>query len=120
MVHGEPDGSRINVGCGSTHLDPLREERWSRSGAEMGFAFDGDADRMLAVDGQGRVVDGDHVLFLRGSALQEQGLLPDQRLVATVMSNLGWYERACAGTWRRPWAHAGGGSACACRHGEQW
>ena len=59
----------------------------------MGFAFDGDADRMLAVDGQGRVVDGDHVLFLWGSALQEQGQLPDQRLVATVMSNLG-FERA--------------------------
>ena len=92
VLHGEPDGARINVGCGSTHLEPLREAVIS-SGAEMGFAFDGDADRMLAVDGQGRVVDGDHVLFLWGSALQEQGQLPDQRLVATVMSNLG-FERA--------------------------
>jgi phosphoglucosamine mutase len=92
VLHGEPDGSRINVGCGSTHLDPLREAVTS-SGAAMGFAFDGDADRMLAVDGQGRVVDGDHVLYLWGSALQDQGALPDQRLVATVMSNLG-FERA--------------------------
>ena len=92
VLHGEPDGGRINVGCGSTHLEPLREAVLS-SGAEMGFAFDGDADRMLAVDGQGRVVDGDHVLFLWGSALQEQDSLPDQRLVATVMSNLG-FERA--------------------------
>ena len=92
VLHGEADGSRINVGCGSTHLDPLREAVTS-SGAAMGFAFDGDADRMLAVDGQGRVVDGDHVLYLWGSALQDQGALPDQRLVATVMSNLG-FERA--------------------------
>ena len=59
----------------------------------MGFAFDGDADRMLALDGQGRVVDGDHVLYLWGSDLQDQQALPQQRLVATVMSNLG-FERA--------------------------
>jgi phosphoglucosamine mutase len=59
----------------------------------MGFAFDGDADRMLAVDGRGRVVDGDHVLFLWGAALQDAQALPEQRLVATVMSNLG-FERA--------------------------
>ena len=59
----------------------------------MGFAFDGDADRMLAVDGRGRIVDGDHTLYLWGSVLQEQQALPDQRLVATVMSNLG-FERA--------------------------
>ncbi|MGC6482508.1 MAG: phosphoglucosamine mutase [Synechococcus sp.] len=92
VLHGEPDGRRINVGCGSTHLELLREAVIS-SGAAMGFAFDGDADRMLAVDGHGRVVDGDHVLFLWGSALQDQGALPEQRLVATVMSNLG-FERA--------------------------
>ena len=92
VLHGEADGERINVGCGSTHLEPLRRAVLDR-GAAMGFAFDGDADRMLAVDGQGRVVDGDHVLFLWGSALQDSGALPDQRLVATVMSNLG-FERA--------------------------
>lgn len=59
----------------------------------MGFAFDGDADRMLAVDGRGRIVDGDQILFLWGSALRDAGQLPDQRIVATVMSNLG-FERA--------------------------
>ena len=92
VLHGDPDGKRINVNCGSTHLEPLRRAVIEK-GAAMGFGFDGDADRMLAVDGQGRVVDGDHVLFLWGSVLQEQGQLPDQRLVATVMSNLG-FERA--------------------------
>ena len=95
VLHGEPDGQRINVDCGSTQLEPLRQAVVER-GAAMGFAFDGDADRMLAVDGRGRVVDGDHVLFLWGSVLQEQQQLPDQRLVATVMSNLG-FERA----WQR-------------------
>jgi len=92
VLHGDSDGTRINVNCGSTHLEPLRRAVIEK-GAAMGFGFDGDADRMLAVDGQGRVVDGDHVLFLWGSVLQEQGQLPDQRLVATVMSNLG-FERA--------------------------
>ncbi|MBM5816156.1 MAG: phosphoglucosamine mutase [Cyanobacteria bacterium K_Offshore_surface_m2_239] len=95
VLHGQPDGTRINQGCGSTHLDPLREAVIA-SGAEMGFAFDGDADRMLAVDGRGRIVDGDQILYLWGSALREAGQLPADRLVATVMSNLG-FERA----WRQ-------------------
>ena len=98
VLHGEPDGARINVSCGSTHLEPLQRAVIER-GAAMGFAFDGDADRMLAVDGRGRVIDGDHVLFLWGSVLEEQQSLPDHRLVATVMSNLG-FERA--------WQHRGG------------
>jgi phosphoglucosamine mutase len=59
----------------------------------MGFAFDGDADRMLAVDGSGRVVDGDQILYLWGQALMAEGALPENRIVATVMSNLG-FERA--------------------------
>ena len=92
VLHGDPDGTRINVNCGSTHLEALRRAVIEK-GAAMGFGFDGDADRMLAIDGRGRVVDGDHVLFLWGSVLQEQRQLPDQRLVATVMSNLG-FERA--------------------------
>jgi phosphoglucosamine mutase len=95
VLHGQPDGHRINVGCGSTHLEPLRQAVLA-TGATMGFAFDGDADRMLAVDGRGRVVDGDQILFLWGGALQETGQLPDNRLVATVMSNLG-FERAWQG-----------------------
>ncbi len=92
VLHGQPDGRRINVGCGSTQLEPLQQAVLA-VGAEMGFAFDGDADRMLAVDGKGRVVDGDQVLFLWGGALQDAARLPDNRLVATVMSNLG-FERA--------------------------
>jgi len=92
VLHGEPDGRRINQDCGSTHLEPLRQAVLN-TGAAMGFAFDGDADRTLAVDGQGRVVDGDQILYLWGTSLLEQGLLPDRRLVATVMSNLG-FERA--------------------------
>ena len=95
VLHGQPDGHRINVGCGSTHLEPLRQAVLA-TGATMGFAFDGDADRMLAVDGRGRVVDGDQILFLWGGALQEAAQLPDNRLVATVMSNLG-FERAWQG-----------------------
>ncbi|MFM7237170.1 MAG: phosphoglucosamine mutase [Cyanobium sp.] len=98
VLHGRPDGTRINQGCGSTHLDPLRQAV-IEEGAEMGFAFDGDADRMLAVDGRGRVVDGDQILYLWGSALRQSGLLPADRIVATVMSNLG-FERA--------WQQAGG------------
>ena len=96
VLHGAPDGSRINVGCGSTHLEPLRQAVLERDAA-MGFAFDGDADRMLAVDGRGRVVDGDQILYLWGQALMAEGALPDNRIVATVMSNLGfekaWQER---------------------------
>jgi phosphoglucosamine mutase len=98
VLHGQPDGGRINQGCGSTHLDPLRQAVLAE-GAEMGFAFDGDADRMLAVDGRGRVMDGDQILYLWGSALRASGLLPADRIVATVMSNLG-FERA--------WQQAGG------------
>ena len=92
VLHGTADGERINVDCGSTHLDQLRQAVLNQ-GASMGFAFDGDADRMLAVDGKGRVVDGDQILYLWGSDLLAKGQLPAQRIVATVMSNLG-FERA--------------------------
>jgi len=98
VLHGQPDGGRINQGCGSTQLEPLRQAVIAE-GAQMGFAFDGDADRMLAVDGRGRVVDGDQILYLWGSALRQSALLPANRIVATVMSNLG-FERA--------WQQAGG------------
>ena len=102
VLHGCPDGRRINQGCGSTHLEPLRQAVLD-SGAAMGFAFDGDADRVLAVDGCGRVVDGDHILYLWGSALLAAGALPDNRIVATVMSNLGFEQawRAAGGVLER-------------------
>lgn len=91
-LHDQADGDRINVGCGSTHLAPL-QAAVKIHGADMGFAFDGDADRVIAVDSQGRVVDGDYILYLWGKALQQQQALPDNTIVATVMSNLG-FERA--------------------------
>jgi phosphoglucosamine mutase len=92
VLHGSPDGRQINQACGSTHLEPLRAAVLEQ-GAAMGFAFDGDADRMLAVDGKGRVVDGDQVLYLWGQELMARDRLPQNRIVATVMSNLG-FERA--------------------------
>ena len=98
VLHGQPDGARINQGCGSTHLEPLRQAVLEQQAA-MGFAFDGDADRVLAVDGRGRIVDGDQILYLWGTALREAGALPGNRIVATVMSNLG-FERA--------WTESGG------------
>ncbi len=98
VLHGQPDGSRINQGCGSTHLEPLRQAVLEQQAA-MGFGFDGDADRVLAVDGRGRIIDGDQILYLWGTALREAGALPDNRIVATVMSNLG-FEKA--------WTESGG------------
>ncbi|MEB3213339.1 MAG: phosphoglucosamine mutase [Leptolyngbyaceae bacterium] len=94
-LHDQPDGDRINVNCGSTHLESLKAAVHNHN-ADMGFAFDGDADRVMAVDGKGRVVDGDYILYLWGSALKQAGQLPDDTIVATVMSNLG-FERA----WNR-------------------
>lgn len=91
-LHGLPDGDRINVGCGSTHLDPLKAAVRDHK-ADMGFAFDGDADRVLAIDAQGRIVDGDYILYFWGKALKETQQLPDNLLVSTVMANLG-FERA--------------------------
>lgn len=91
-LHSEADGDRINVNCGSTHLDQLREAV-KNSGADAGFAFDGDADRVLAVDGQGRTVDGDYILYFWGKVLMAAGQLPENTIVATVMSNLG-FEKA--------------------------
>ncbi len=92
IVHGEANGSRINVDCGSTNLEPLKAAVIEK-GAMMGFAFDGDADRVLAVDEKGRVLDGDHVLYLWGSDLLNENALPEGKLVATIMSNLG-FEKA--------------------------
>jgi phosphoglucosamine mutase len=83
-----PDGRNINLNCGSLHLQGL-QERVLETRAELGIAFDGDADRALFVSGSGRVVDGDAVLFLAGAALKKAGRLKGDVVVATVMSNLG-------------------------------
>jgi phosphoglucosamine mutase len=94
-LHDQPDGDRINVNCGSTHLGALQAAVRAHQ-AHIGFAFDGDADRVLAVDGQGRTVDGDYILYLWGQTLRHQSKLPGNTIVATVMSNLG-FERAWTG-----------------------
>ncbi|MCM1981550.1 phosphoglucosamine mutase [Lyngbya confervoides] len=91
-LHDQPDGDRINVNCGSTHLNQL-QQAVAEHQADLGIAFDGDADRALAVDAQGRVVDGDYILYFWGKKLQQENKLPQDLIVATVMSNLG-FERA--------------------------
>ena len=91
-IHGLPDGDRINVDCGSTHLETLKAAVQAHN-ADIGFAFDGDADRVLAVDTQGRVVDGDYILYFWGKTLKEANRLPEDLIVSTVMANLG-FERA--------------------------
>ena len=88
-IGAEPDGRNINAGCGSTHLEPLAE-RVAGSDAEIGFAFDGDADRMLAVDGAGRVHDGDELIALAARGLAGRGEL-DGGVVVTVMTNFGFH-----------------------------
>jgi len=90
----DPDGRNINLHCGSLHLDGLAA-RVQAEGADMGLAFDGDADRCLAVDRRGRVVDGDHILFLVGRRLKREGRLRSDAIVATIMSNF-WLEKRLA------------------------
>ncbi|WP_166352280.1 phosphoglucosamine mutase [Phytoactinopolyspora limicola] len=87
-ICAEPDGLNINAGCGSTHLD-LLIQAVAEHGADVGIAHDGDADRCLAVDADGQVVDGDRILAVLALAMQEQGRLRHDTVVATVMSNEG-------------------------------
>ncbi|GAC58897.1 phosphoglucosamine mutase [Gordonia hirsuta DSM 44140 = NBRC 16056] len=87
-IHAEPDGLNINDGCGSTHLGNLQAAVLEH-GADLGLAHDGDADRCLAVDSTGAVVDGDQIMAILALSMHERGLLKDNVLVATVMSNLG-------------------------------
>ena len=91
-LHPLADGDRINVNCGSTHLEAVKAAVKEHQ-ADLGFAFDGDADRVMAIDSQGRVIDGDYILYLWGDLLKQQQQLPDDLIVATVMANLG-FERA--------------------------
>jgi len=88
VLHAEPLGERINQGSGATHPDVLRQHVLAQ-GADLGLSFDGDADRVIAVDGQGRIVDGDEILYTLGTGLHMRGQLPHNLVVATVMSNLG-------------------------------
>ncbi|MFL0566943.1 phosphoglucosamine mutase [Microbacterium sp. 179-I 1D1 NHS] len=88
VIGADPNGLNINEGVGSTHLDVLVAEVL-RTGADLGIAHDGDADRCLAVDADGRIIDGDQIMAILAVSMKERGLLKDDTLVATVMSNLG-------------------------------
>ena len=90
-ISADPDGLNINEGCGSTHLDVLQKAVLEH-GADVGFAVDGDADRCLAVDSGGNVVDGDQILAILALSLRDAGRLHDDTVVATVMSNLGFMQ----------------------------
>ncbi len=89
-IHNNPDGSNINANCGSTHMEELRA-RVVYEKADIGLAFDGDADRLLAVDEDGRVVDGDQIMAIVGNHMRNQGKLKNDTIVVTVMSNLGFF-----------------------------
>ena len=89
-IHNNPDGTNINAGCGSTHLEELME-RVKAEKAEVGLAFDGDADRLLAVDNNGDAVNGDEIMAIIGNYMKANGTLKKDTIVATVMSNLGLF-----------------------------
>lgn len=89
-IHNNPDGTNINANCGSTHMEEL-QARVVYEKADVGLAFDGDADRLLAVDEKGHVVDGDQIMAIVGTHMQKQGKLKNNIIVATIMSNLGFF-----------------------------
>ncbi|MCL1950825.1 MAG: phosphoglucosamine mutase [Turicibacter sp.] len=89
-IASNPDGVNINEKCGSTHPENLAKAVVDQ-GADLGFAFDGDCDRLIAVDHEGNIIDGDFIMFVVGRYLNTQGLLKDNTVVSTVMSNLGFY-----------------------------
>ena len=93
VINSEPDGTNINTNCGSTHIEVLQAYVKEKK-LDVGFAYDGDADRCIAVDENGNVVDGDLILYVCGKYLMEQGKLEGNTIVTTVMSNLGLY-KAC-------------------------
>ena len=91
VIANKPDGLNINVDCGSTHLENLKKFV-VENGLEVGFAFDGDADRCLAVDEKGNEINGDHIMYVCAKYMQEKGKLGDSKVVTTVMSNMGLYK----------------------------
>ncbi len=91
VIGAEPDGVNINKGCGSTHLENL-QKFVVENALDVGFAYDGDADRCLCVDEKGRAVTGDHILYIYGKYMKERGKLQTNTVVTTVMSNFGLYK----------------------------
>ena len=92
VINNSKNGLKINMNCGSTNLEPLKKAL-RESPADMGFSFDGDADRVIGIDSKGNVLDGDHILFLWGRELMEQKSLTNNLLISTKMANLG-FEKA--------------------------
>ena len=91
VISNRPDGLNINVDCGSTHIEQL--QKFVRANhLDIGFAFDGDADRCLAVDEKGQVVNGDHIMYVCAKYMKDRGVLGDTKVVTTVMSNMGLYK----------------------------
>ena len=91
VINNVPNGTNINRDCGSTHIEGLQKYVVD-NGLDVGFAFDGDADRCLAVDEKGELVDGDKIMYIIGSYIKEKGQLGDTKVVTTVMSNFGLYK----------------------------
>ncbi|MCD7833901.1 MAG: phosphoglucosamine mutase [Lachnospiraceae bacterium] len=91
VIHNEPDGTNINRDCGSTHIEELQKFVLD-NGLDVGFAYDGDADRCIAVDENGRIIDGDLILYICGKYFKENGQLFHNTVVTTVMSNIGLYK----------------------------
>ena len=90
VINDEPDGTNINTNCGSTHIEVLQKFVVEK-GLDVGFAYDGDADRCIAVDDEGRIIDGDLILYVCGKYMHENGKLNNDTIVTTVMSNFGLY-----------------------------
>jgi phosphoglucosamine mutase len=91
VINNEPNGTNVNLGCGSTHIEGL--QKYVRdNGLDVGFAFDGDADRCLAVDENGNLVDGDVIMYICGTHMKERGQLSTNTVVTTIMSNFGLYK----------------------------
>ena len=91
VINAEPDGTNINTDCGSTHIEKLQEFVKANK-LDIGFAYDGDADRCLAVDENGKLIDGDAILYICGSYLKNKGELNGNKVVTTIMSNMGLYK----------------------------
>ena len=91
VMNDNPDGYNINTDCGSTHIEHLQKFVVD-NGLDIGFAYDGDADRCLAVDEKGNVVTGDHIIYIYGCYMKERGKLLNNKVVATVMSNFGFFK----------------------------
>ncbi len=91
VINNHPDGLNINVDCGSTHIEGLRDYVLQNH-LDVGFAFDGDADRCLAVDEKGNIINGDHILYVCAKYMKEHGTFGNSKVVTTIMSNMGLYK----------------------------